>query len=78
MDFSAALSAYLCFLAIVMVTTQLLFICGALHTLVDPPPASLALSHSVLLSHDDKGPESHGDGSEDELDDNHSVDSSRC
>ena len=78
MDFSAALSAYLCFLVIVLVTTQLLFIFGALHTLVDPPPASLALSHSVLLSQDDKGSESHGDGSEDELDDNRSVDSSRC
>lgn len=78
MDFSAALSAYLCFLAVVMVTTQLLFICGALQTLVDPPPASLALSHSVLISHDDKGPDSHSNGSEDELDDDHGVDSSRC
>ena len=73
MDFSAALSAYLCFLAVVMVTTQLLFICGALQTLVDPPPASLALSHSVLLSHDDKGPDGHSDDSEDELNDNYSV-----
>ncbi len=78
MDFGAALSAYLSFLAIVMVTTQLLFICGALQTLVDPPPASLALSHSVLLSHDDKGADSHGDESEDDLNDDYSVGTSQC
>lgn len=68
MDFGTALSAYLCFLAIIMVSAQLLFILNALRAHSGPIPAGLALSHSVLLSSDDKGPDHHCDESEDDLD----------
>ena len=77
MDFGTALSIYLCFLAVVMVVSQLLYLFKALRTGSASSPG-LALSHSVLLPHDDKGPDDHGDGSEDDLDENQSIHSTRC
>lgn len=67
MDFDTALSVYLCFLAIVMVGAQIFFIFNLLGKYTGNGPASLALSHSVLLSSDDKGANDHNDENEDDL-----------
>ena len=77
MDFGLALAVYLCALAVVMVSSQILLIFTALRTVSAPPPG-LALSNSVLLSPDDKGPDNHSDESESDLNDNQCTTATLC